>query len=1254
MTTQHTNNITADKIISWNIQGINTSRQDLAILIKEEEPAIICLQETMCKTEEQSKISGYNTIHKKRNYGTRAAGGVIVGINKNLHFQQIDITTSDDIEAIAIQVKSPININIINTYIPPDKKIEKAHIQDLLVQVPEPYILMGDFNAHNQIWGSDKTSQRGKIIEEIMEENNLTIINDEEITYISNSSGCKSILDLVLCSQNLTGDLMINVKEDNHGSDHFPVITSININQFQEPAKVSRWIMEEANWETYQNTINFDETDDPQEQIREITNKIIKAAESSIPKTKNTKNNNNRKKVPWWNEEVAKAIKMRRKALRALKKAKNDEFGSSLRMDFQNKKNEARKIMGEAQQKSWKKFVESFNVNTSIKDMWSNYRKIQGKSNNSHIKQIKYEGDIKKQNTEIANALANTFEKISSDRNYSIPFQNYKKTKETKPINIPHDDSAYNQNYSIVELEDALESTKGSSPGPDEIHYDMIKYLPQDCKQLLLKAYNKLWNLSEYPELWREATVVPIYKGKGDQNNACNYRPIYLNSCLGKIFERMVNNRLIHILENRNLLYQHQYAFRKGKSTTNYMAQLENHVRCGMSKKLCTQAVFLDIKKAYDTTWRNLVLDKLIKWKIGGKMTKYIQEILRKKTFRVRANGEKSETKTMETGLCQGSVLSVTLFLIAINTIVEAMDDSVQTLIYADDVTIVATGANSRETAKIIQKALQKIEKWEQETGFQISAEKSASIIFKSPRTKKTDTNHKIKLNNQEIPQVKHHKCLGVILDQTLSYNKHIETTVAACKQRLNYLKCVANQVWGGDRATLLKIFQATVMEKILYAAPLLSAASEKHIEKLQKVQNIGMRIISGAFHTSPIQSMLAELGLINIKKMLNQRTVIFHKKTENPNENNMESEHSPESTETDSSGELWNEQQAQKPNTIKHRVENIMEKLKLQLPLSTIFQTPKCPPWEKKKIRSDNTLINKNKQGVTNEELLATFYERKNKKYKFSDIIYTDGSKMNNRTGYSVCHNQSVIKKRMNGACSIFHAEYLAVITALTIIKNQNSIKEYVICSDSLSVILNIQKNRINNKLKDKVQLLNKEIEAKGSSVIFMWIPSHIGIPGNEKADREAKNALQLNISEPELLFEEIKKIVKNAIWNQAQNEWHNTTNNKLREIKNTIKPYSKIIYQNRKNEVTLTRLRIGHTKLTHKYLLEKEEAPKCPRCYQPVTIKHIIADCIGYEPERKKNNIPPNVREALADDDEAAKNILQFFNEANLSTLI
>lgn len=153
------------------------------------------------------------------------------------------------------------------------------------------------------------------------------------------------------------------------------------------------------------------------------------------------------------------------------------------------------------------------------------------------------------------------------------------------------------------------------------------------------------------------------------------------------------------------------------------------------------------------------------------------------------------------------------------------------------------------------------------------------------------------------------------------------------------------------------------------------------------------------------------------------------------------------------------------------------------------------------------------------------------------------------------------------------------------------------------------------------------------------MWIPSHIGIPGNEKADREAKEALNTNISIHKILYEESKVIIKNAINLQLQHEWHTIRNNKLREVKNTTKPFKNISNVSRKEEVLLTRLRIGHTKLTHQHILEKKEAPKCEKCNEPLSVKHIIADCIGYELERKKYDIAPNVREALADDAGAAK---------------
>lgn len=106
-----------------------------------------------------------------------------------------------------------------------------------------------------------------------------------------------------------------------------------------------------------------------------------------------------------------------------------------------------------------------------------------------------------------------------------------------------------------------------------------------------------------------------------------------------------------------------------------------------------------------------------------------------------------------------------------------------------------------------------------------------------------------------------------------LSYRKHIETTIAACNQKLNFIRHIANQSWGGDRKTLIKIFKATVMEKILYGAPLLSAVNKKLIDNLQKIQNKAMRTISGAFYTSPIKSLLAEIGLTDIENMIHQRT---------------------------------------------------------------------------------------------------------------------------------------------------------------------------------------------------------------------------------------------------------------------------------------------------------------------------------------------------------------------------------------------
>lgn len=189
MTNQTKNNLCADKILTWNTQGLKTSKENLSVILKKINPAVICLQETMYKNNKQARINGYQIIHRKRNSGARAAGGVIIGLNNDFNFQKIIISATENIETIAVHVESPINMNIINIYIPPDKKIGKKDIQEVIDQVNKPLIIMGDLNAHNLMWGSTYSNAKGKIIEEITNENNLNVMNDEEITYISNSSG---------------------------------------------------------------------------------------------------------------------------------------------------------------------------------------------------------------------------------------------------------------------------------------------------------------------------------------------------------------------------------------------------------------------------------------------------------------------------------------------------------------------------------------------------------------------------------------------------------------------------------------------------------------------------------------------------------------------------------------------------------------------------------------------------------------------------------------------------------------------------------------------------------------------------------------------------------------------------------------------------------------------------------------------------------------------------------------------------------
>jgi hypothetical protein len=126
------------------------------------------------------------------------------------------------------------------------------------------------------------------------------------------------------------------------------------------------------------------------------------------------------------------------------------------------------------------------------------------------------------------------------------------------------------------------------------------------------------------------------------------------------------------------------------------------------------------------------------------------------------------------------------------------------------------------------------------------------------------------------------------------------------------------------------------------------------------------------------------------------------------------------------------------------------------------------------------------------------------------------------------------------------------------------------------------------------------------------VWIPGHIGIHGNTVIDREAKNPLDEPVSHCSIPYTDIKPFIVKYILKRWQDSWDQQIHNKLREMQSLVGKTPRSYGQNRKEQVVLTRCRIGHNILAHSYLLNNEERPECIPCSSNFSLKHVLIDCV------------------------------------------
>ena len=208
------------KLIQWNCRGLKTNYNEVSLLISENNPSVFYFQETFLKPDDNSSLKGFNIYNHVHTDCLRPSGGASIFVKSSFSQRKINLQTN--LKETAISVTLDREITICSVYIPPSFSLNSQHLDNLLQQLPSLYIILGDFNGHNILWGGQNNDSRGELIKNFITKNDVCITNDNSYTYHL------TFIDLSFCHPSLFLDYNWSVCEDKHNSDHFLIIIEQN------------------------------------------------------------------------------------------------------------------------------------------------------------------------------------------------------------------------------------------------------------------------------------------------------------------------------------------------------------------------------------------------------------------------------------------------------------------------------------------------------------------------------------------------------------------------------------------------------------------------------------------------------------------------------------------------------------------------------------------------------------------------------------------------------------------------------------------------------------------------------------------------------------------------------------------------------------------------------------------------------------------------------------------------------------------
>ena len=356
-----------------------------------------------------------------------------------------------------------------------------------------------------------------------------------------------------------------------------------------------------------------------------------------------------------------------------------------------------------------------------------------------------------------------------------------------------------------------------------------------------------------------------------------------------------------------------------------------------------------------------------------------------------------------------------------------------------------------------------------------------------------------IYLYGKRISCVEETRFLGLIFDRKLSWIPHIKDLKARCLKTLEILKALSHTSWGADRKHMLMLYKSLIASKLAYGCEIYSSAKDSKLKTLNSVHNAGIRIASGAFKSSPISSLMVDAGELPLELCRQSLLIQYYYRVQR-----LPTSLTNKEILSKCCFFYYNDH-SRCPKPFSFRVQKIMEEYDIPKNKIHAFKFSSIPPWKLPEVTYCNCIYGC-KNDFTDEELRLLFLEHLNDHFN-SVFIFTDGSKSSAGVGYAAVFKDFNRSFSLPTYASIFTAELYGILCALKEIVKLKG-ENFVIFSDSRSALQILESFNPNHPLVVEILEWILVIKHSGKSVSFCWVPAHVGIQGNEKADNLAKEA--------------------------------------------------------------------------------------------------------------------------------------------------